>query len=214
MNIDKFQQDRLDAYFKTNASDEIKARRVENKMTIKGAYEWIKTKLQKTIGEEATLKGDVVIGDDQWCYNEMIHYFTMCKEGDIYRTGKEIEEEAERQTIEIEKRRAKAAKLREAHRERVKRWAEISAEEIAADIRRARYVKKHSWLEGKTAEVIDKAIADEATRKEEAERKAAEKKAKYAAKREREEEQKRKTEERAAKEAEKQKIEESQLTLF
>lgn len=227
MNLDTFQQKRLDAYFAKHAPADIKARRESKKMTIKGAYEWIKTKLQKTIADDGAqmTNGGCIVGDDQWCYDEMMHYFTVCNEGDTFKTDKEIKAEEERQQEESERRNRQAEQKRKEHAERVARWQTLTPEQIAADIRRARFLDKHSWHKGKSDEELDKLIAEEAEREEarrkadEAAKKAAAEKAK--AKAEREAEKKRKAEEKAKKEAEKKAAEErkaqwqaEQLSLF
>lgn len=220
MNLDAFQRKRLDAYFSKHATPELKARREERKMTIKGAYEWIKTKLQKTVevGGTQTSNGVCIVGDDQWCYDEMMHYFLVCSEGDTYKTDEEIKAEEERLKSEADKRKEKAEKKRKQHAERVAKWQTLTAEQIAADVKRTRWLKKHSWLSGKSAEEIDRQIAEEEA--QEKERKAKEEE-KAKEKAEREAEKKRKAEERAKKEAEKKaakdrkaKFKAEQLSLF
>ena len=48
MSIDSFQQRRLEEYFRQNAMPEVVARRKEKGLTIKGAYEWIRSRILKS----------------------------------------------------------------------------------------------------------------------------------------------------------------------
>lgn len=201
----EFYEKVLGSYYEAHATPEMRKRVEEKKLTIKGAFDWMLSKAQK-------IHADVT--ENQWAYDEMMHYFTFCNEGDTYKTDKEIKAEEERQKQEAEKRVAKAADRRKDHAERVAKWATLTPEQIAADIKRSRWLKKHSWHKGKSDEELDGLIADdeamEARRKKETEErkaKEAEKKRiaeeKAKAKAEREAERKRKEEERAKAKAEK-----------
>ena len=184
MNLDTFQQNRLDAYFTEHATEEIKARRKEKKLTIKGAYGWLESRLRKMVedGEVSISSGGCVVGDDQWCYNEMMHYFTFCNEGDTFKTDKEIKAEEERQKQEAECRKVKADELRKTHAERVAKWATLTPEQIAAEVKRTRWLNKHSWNKGKPDEEVDRLMAEDEEREAERKKAAEAKKAKEAEK--------------------------------
>lgn len=215
-SLEEFYKKVLKEYYEANATPEIRARVKEKKLTIKGAFDWMVSKAQKI---------NAAVTENQWAYDEMMHYFSVCNEGDTYKTDEEIRAEEERLKSEAEKRKEKAEQKRKAHAERVAKWQGLTPEQIAADVRRTRWLKKHSWHSGNSDEEIDRLIAEDAERAEAkrkadaAAKKAAEEKAR--AKAEREAEKKRKAEERAKKEAEKKaakerkaKFKAEQLSLF
>lgn len=184
MNLDTFQQKRLEAYFNAHATEEVKSRRKDKKLTIGGAYKWLESRLKKMVedGEVGISSGGCVVGDDQWCYDEVMHYFTFCNEGDTYKTEKEIKAEEERQKREAEERKVKAEELRKTHAERVAKWATLTPEQIAAEVKRTRWLKKHSWNKGKPDEEVDRLIAEDEEREAKRKQEAAERKAKEAEK--------------------------------
>ena len=175
MSIDSFQQRRLEEYFRQNAMPEVVARRKEKGLTIKGAYEWIRSRILKSADkiDDGGEGSGCLVGDDQWCYDEMMHYFANCNEGDIYRTPEEIAEEEERQRKEKVERHEKAVKLWAKHRKRVEEWQGKTAQEIRVLIHK----EKHPEDREKTPEeiaAIERAKA-EARRKEEEKRQRDEK---------------------------------------
>lgn len=194
MNIDEFQKKRLEAYFNAHATDEQKSRRQSHGLTIGGAYKWIESKLRRagTDGEIAPSASGVIVGDDEWCYAELMRYFTDCEEGDTYKTEAEINAEEERQKAEQVKRDEKAAALRKEHAERVAKWALLTPSEIREDIERVKWLRAHPYHAHLSAEELEqkRKEAFEAERKRQIEAEAheakeAERKAKAEAKAER-----------------------------
>ena len=175
MSIDSFQQRRLEQYFRQNAMPEVVARRNEKGLTISGAYEWIKSRILKSadkIDADGQRSG-CLVGDDQWCYDEMMHYFANCDEGDTYRTPEEMAAEEERQRKETAERHEKAVKLWAKHRKRVEEWQGKTVDEIRVLIHK----EKHPADREKTPEeiaAIERAKA-ESRRKEEERRQREEK---------------------------------------
>jgi len=216
MNLDTFQKKRLEAYFTANATDEVKTRREEKKLTIDGAYKWLESKLKKMVedGEIKPNSSGCVVGDDQWCYDEVMHYFAVCDEGDTFKTEAEIKAEEERIKAEEEKRKEKAVKLWKEHAERVAKWANLTPEQIAEDIERIKYLRKHPWEKELTPEEIAerqrKALEEQAKRNAEAE----EKEKKEAEKKRKAEEKEAKAKAKAEQEERKRKLAEAQMTLF
>lgn len=217
-SLEEFYKKVLKEYYEAHATPEIRARVKEKKLTIKGAFDWMVSKAHKI---------NAAVTENQWAYDEMMHYFSVCNEGDTYKTDEEIKAEEERLKSEAEKRKEKAEHKRKAHAERVAKWQGLTPEQIAADVRRTRWLKKHSWHSGKSDEEIDRLIAEEEVQERERKARDAERKAKEAekakAKAEREAAKKRKAEERAKKEAEKKAAKDSkakvkfkaeQLSLF
>ena len=175
MSIDSFQQRRLEQYFRQNAMPEVVARRNEKGLTISGAYEWIKSRILKSadkIDADGQRSG-CMVGDDQWCYDEMMHYFANCDEGDTYRTPEEMAAEEERQRKETAERHEKAVKLWAKHRKRVEEWQGKTVDEIRIIIHK----EKHPEDREKTPEEIAaiEHTKAEARRKEEEKRQRDEK---------------------------------------
>ena len=181
MNLEQFQKQRLEAYFTAHATDEQKSRRAERKLTIDGAYKWIESKLKRACedGEITPSASGVIVGDDAWCYAELMHYFTDCEEGDTYHTEAEIKAEEAKQAAEQAQRDKQAAEKRKEHAERVAKWQSLTPSEIREDIARTQYLRKHPWHKNLTAEELaqkrEEALEAERKRREaEAEREAKE----------------------------------------
>jgi hypothetical protein len=189
MNLEQFQKQRLEAYFMAHATDAQKSRRAERKLTIDGAYKWIESKLHRACenGEITPSASGVIVGDDEWCYAELMHYFTECEEGDTYHTEDEIKAEEAKQAADQAQRDEQAAEKRKEHAERVAKWQTMTQDAIREDIARTQYLRKHPWHKNLTAEELaqkrEEALEAERKRKEaEAEREAkeAERKARLA----------------------------------
>ena len=181
MDLEQFQKQRLEAYFATHATDEQKSRRAERKLTIDGAYKWIESKLQRACvdGEITPSTSGVIVGDDAWCYAELMHYFADCEEGDTYHTEAEIQAEEAKQAAERAQRDKQAAAIRKEHAERVAKWQTMTQDAIREDIARTQYLRKHPWHKNLTAEELaqkrEEALEAERKRKQaEAEREAME----------------------------------------
>lgn len=178
MNLEQFQKQRLEAYFTAHATDKQKSRRAERKLTIDGAYKWIESKLQRACvdGEITPSTSGVIVGDDAWCYAELMHYFTECEEGDTFKTAAEIKAEEAKQVAEQARRDKQAAEKRKEHAERVAKWQTMTRDAIREDIARTQYLRKHPWHKNLTTEELaqkrEEALEAERKRKEaEAERK-------------------------------------------
>lgn len=180
MNLEQFQKSRLEAYFTAYATDEQKSRRDEKKLTIDGAYKWIESKLHRAVedGDITPSASGVIVGDDAWCYAELMRYFTDCEEGDTFKTEAEIKAEEAKQAAEQAWRDAQAAEKRKEHAERVAKWQTMTQDAIREDIERTRYLRKHPWHKDLSAEELaqKREEALEAERKRQAE--AAERKRK------------------------------------
>lgn len=181
MNLEQFQKQRLEAYFTAHATDEQKSRRAERKLTIDGAYKWIESKLQRACadGEITPSASGVIVGDDAWCYAELMRYFTDCEEGDTYHTEAEIKAEEAKQAAEQAQRDKQAAEKRKEHAERVAKWQTMTQDAIREDIARTQYLRKHPWHKDLSAEELaqkrEEALEAESKRREaEAEREAKE----------------------------------------
>ena len=175
MSIDTFQQRRLEEYFRQNAMPEVVARRKEKGLTISGAYEWIRSRILRSADkiDGVDQQDGCMVGDDQWCYDEMMHYFANCNEGDTYKTPEEIAEEEERQRKEKVERHEKAVALWAKHRKRIEEWQGKTVDEIRVLIQK----EKHPADREKTPEeiaAIERAKA-ESRRKEEERRQREEK---------------------------------------
>lgn len=194
MNLEQFQKQRLESYFTAHATDAQKSRRAEMKLTIDGAYKWIESKLQRACadGEITPSASGVIVGDDEWCYAELMHYFTECEEGDTFKTAAEIKAEEAKQAAEQAQRDKQAAEKRKEHAERVAKWQTMTQDAIREDIARTQYLRRHPWHKNLTAEEL----AQKRTEALEAERKRKEAEAEREAK---EAERKRRDEERAEK---------------
>lgn len=197
-SLEEFYKKVLKEYYEINATPEIRARVEEKKLTIKGAFDWMVSKARKI---------NAAVTENQWAYDEMMHYFSVCNEGDTYKTDEEIKAEEERLKSEVDKRKEKAEQRRKQHAERVAKWQTLTAEQIAVEVRRTRWLKTHSWHSGKSDDEIDRLIAEEEAQEKERKAKEAEKK--------------RKADEHAKKDAEKKAAEErrakfqsEQLSLF